>query len=46
MTKLIKGTDNREQILKEIAAEVKQIKKKLGVVPGLVTIIATLKVED
>jgi len=43
---LIKGTDIREQILKEIAVEVKQIKEKHGVVPGLVTIITTHKVED
>ena len=45
-TKLIRGTDTRKQILSQIAAEVKQIKKKPGSVPGLVTLIATLKVED
>jgi methylenetetrahydrofolate dehydrogenase (NADP+) / methenyltetrahydrofolate cyclohydrolase len=37
--KLIKGTDIREEILEEIAAEVKDIKSKKGVVPGLVTIL-------
>jgi len=37
--KLIKGTDIREQILKEITDEVAQIKEKHGVVPGLVTIL-------
>jgi len=37
--KLIKGTEIREQILAEIAEEVAQIKKKHGVVPGLVTIL-------
>jgi methylenetetrahydrofolate dehydrogenase (NADP+)/methenyltetrahydrofolate cyclohydrolase len=37
--KLIKGTEIREQILEEITAEVKQIKEKHGVVPGLVTIL-------
>lgn len=37
--KLIKGTDIREEILEEIAAEVKEIKEKKGVVPGLVTIL-------
>jgi methylenetetrahydrofolate dehydrogenase (NADP+)/methenyltetrahydrofolate cyclohydrolase len=37
--KLIKGTEIREQILAEIAEEVVQIKKKNGVVPGLVTIL-------
>jgi len=37
--KLIKGTEIREQILGEIAEEVAQIKKKHGVVPGLVTIL-------
>jgi len=36
---LIKGTEIREQILEEITAEVKQIKEKHGVVPGLVTIL-------
>ncbi|MGD8992100.1 MAG: bifunctional methylenetetrahydrofolate dehydrogenase/methenyltetrahydrofolate cyclohydrolase FolD [Desulfobacterales bacterium] len=37
--KLIKGTEIREEILKEIAAEVKEIKEKHGAVPGLVTIL-------
>jgi methylenetetrahydrofolate dehydrogenase (NADP+) / methenyltetrahydrofolate cyclohydrolase len=37
--KLIKGTDIREEILEEIAAEVKDIKAKKGKVPGLVTIL-------
>ncbi|MDH3885703.1 MAG: bifunctional methylenetetrahydrofolate dehydrogenase/methenyltetrahydrofolate cyclohydrolase FolD [Desulfobacterales bacterium] len=37
--KLIKGTEIREEILKEIADEVKEIKEKHGVVPGLVTIL-------
>ena len=37
--KLIKGTEIREEILKEIADEVKQIKEKHGAVPGLVTIL-------
>jgi methylenetetrahydrofolate dehydrogenase (NADP+) / methenyltetrahydrofolate cyclohydrolase len=37
--KLILGTEIREQILSEIAEEVKQIKAKHGVVPGLVTIL-------
>jgi methylenetetrahydrofolate dehydrogenase (NADP+) / methenyltetrahydrofolate cyclohydrolase len=37
--KLILGTEIREQILGEIAEEVKQIKEKHGVVPGLVTIL-------
>jgi len=37
--KLILGTEIREEILKEIEEEVKQIKKKHGVVPGLVTIL-------
>jgi methylenetetrahydrofolate dehydrogenase (NADP+)/methenyltetrahydrofolate cyclohydrolase len=36
---LIMGTEIREQILEEITAEVKQIKEKHGVVPGLVTIL-------
>ena len=31
--KLIKGTEIREEILKEITAEVKEIKEKHGVVP-------------
>ena len=37
--KLIKGTEIREEILEEIAAEVNEIKEKHGVVPGLVTIL-------
>ena len=37
--KLIKGTEIREVILEEIEEEVKQIKEKHGVVPGLVTIL-------
>jgi methylenetetrahydrofolate dehydrogenase (NADP+)/methenyltetrahydrofolate cyclohydrolase len=37
--KLIKGTEIREEILKEIADEVKEIKEKHGAVPGLVTIL-------
>ena len=37
--KLIKGTEIREEILKEIAAEVKEIKEKYEAVPGLVTIL-------
>jgi methylenetetrahydrofolate dehydrogenase (NADP+) / methenyltetrahydrofolate cyclohydrolase len=37
--KLIQGTEVREEILKEIEEEVKQIKKKHGIVPGLVTIL-------
>jgi methylenetetrahydrofolate dehydrogenase (NADP+)/methenyltetrahydrofolate cyclohydrolase len=37
--KLIKGTEIREQILEEIAEEVKQIKEKHNKVPGLVTIL-------
>jgi methylenetetrahydrofolate dehydrogenase (NADP+)/methenyltetrahydrofolate cyclohydrolase len=37
--KLIKGTEIREEILKEIADEVKAIKEKHGAVPGLVTIL-------
>ena len=37
--KLIQGTEIRDQILKEIAAEVEQIREKHGVVPGLVTIL-------
>jgi methylenetetrahydrofolate dehydrogenase (NADP+)/methenyltetrahydrofolate cyclohydrolase len=36
---LIKGTEIRDQILKEIEADVKEIKEKHGVVPGLVTIL-------
>ena len=37
--KLIKGTEIREEILKEIADEVKEIKEKYEAVPGLVTIL-------
>ena len=37
--KLIKGTEIRDTILKEIEADVKEIKEKHGVVPGLVTIL-------
>jgi methylenetetrahydrofolate dehydrogenase (NADP+)/methenyltetrahydrofolate cyclohydrolase len=37
--KLIKGTEIREEILKEIADEVKELKEKHGAVPGLVTIL-------
>jgi methylenetetrahydrofolate dehydrogenase (NADP+)/methenyltetrahydrofolate cyclohydrolase len=37
--KLIMGTEIRETILEEIAAEVKAIKEKHGVVPGLVTVL-------
>jgi methylenetetrahydrofolate dehydrogenase (NADP+)/methenyltetrahydrofolate cyclohydrolase len=37
--KLIKGTEIRDEILKEIEADVKDIKEKKGVVPGLVTIL-------
>ena len=37
--KLIKGTEIREEILNEIADEVKEIKEKHGAVPGLVTIL-------
>ncbi len=37
--KLIKGTEIREEILKEIEDEVKEIKEKHGQVPGLVTIL-------
>jgi len=37
--KLIKGTEIREEILEEIAAEVEEIKAKHGAVPGLVTIL-------
>ncbi|MFW6052419.1 MAG: bifunctional methylenetetrahydrofolate dehydrogenase/methenyltetrahydrofolate cyclohydrolase FolD [Desulfosalsimonas sp.] len=36
---LIKGTEIREQILEEIEKEVKEIKEKHNVVPGLVTIL-------
>ncbi len=37
--KLIMGTEIREAILEELAAEVKAIQAKYGVVPGLVTIL-------
>jgi methylenetetrahydrofolate dehydrogenase (NADP+)/methenyltetrahydrofolate cyclohydrolase len=37
--KLIMGTEIRETILEELAAEVKAIQAKHGVVPGLVTIL-------
>ena len=37
--KLIKGTEIREEILKEIEADVNKIKDEHGVVPGLVTIL-------
>ena len=37
--KLIKGTEIRDQILKEIEEDVKKIKEAHGVVPGLVTIL-------
>jgi methylenetetrahydrofolate dehydrogenase (NADP+)/methenyltetrahydrofolate cyclohydrolase len=37
--KLIKGTDIREEILKEIEEEVRKIKATHGQVPGLVTIL-------
>jgi methylenetetrahydrofolate dehydrogenase (NADP+)/methenyltetrahydrofolate cyclohydrolase len=37
--KLIKGTEIREEILKEIEGEVKKIKDQHGKVPGLVTIL-------
>ncbi len=37
--KIIKGTEIRDVILKEIEAEVNEIKEKHGVVPGLVTIL-------
>ncbi len=37
--KIISGTKIREQILAEITDEVKEIKEKHGVVPGLVTIL-------
>ena len=37
--KIISGTEIREQILEEIEKEVKEIKVKHGVVPGLVTIL-------
>ncbi len=37
--KLIKGTEIRDEILKELKAEVEKIKEEHGVVPGLVTIL-------
>jgi methylenetetrahydrofolate dehydrogenase (NADP+)/methenyltetrahydrofolate cyclohydrolase len=37
--KIISGTEIREQILEEIETEVKEIKEKHGIVPGLVTIL-------
>lgn len=37
--KLIKGTEIRDKILEEIAAETAKIKEEHGVVPGLVTIL-------
>jgi methylenetetrahydrofolate dehydrogenase (NADP+)/methenyltetrahydrofolate cyclohydrolase len=37
--KLIKGTEIRDEILKEIEGDVKKIKDEHGVVPGLVTIL-------
>src|SRR5210317_2219249 len=37
--KIISGTEIREKILEEIAAEVTEIKEKHGIVPGLVTIL-------
>ena len=37
--KLIKGTEIRDIILKEIESDVNEIKEKHGVVPGLVTIL-------
>jgi methylenetetrahydrofolate dehydrogenase (NADP+)/methenyltetrahydrofolate cyclohydrolase len=37
--KIISGTEVREQILEEIAAEVEEIKEKHNIVPGLVTIL-------
>ena len=37
--KIISGTEIRETILEEIAAEVKKIKEKKGIVPGLLTIL-------
>jgi methylenetetrahydrofolate dehydrogenase (NADP+)/methenyltetrahydrofolate cyclohydrolase len=37
--KLIKGTEIRDEILKELKEEVDKIKKEQGVVPGLVTIL-------
>lgn len=37
--KLIKGTEIRDEILKELKVEVEKIKEEHGVVPGLVTIL-------
>ena len=37
--KLIKGTEIRDEILKEIEGDIKKIKEEHGVVPGLVTIL-------
>jgi len=37
--KIIKGTEVRDEILKEIKEEVEKIKEERGVVPGLVTIL-------
>lgn len=37
--RLIKGTEIRDEILKEVKAEVDKIKQEHGVVPGLVTIL-------
>ena len=37
--KLIKGTEIRDEILKEIEAGVNEVKEKHGIVPGLVTIL-------
>jgi len=37
--KVIKGTEVRDEILKELKAEVDKIQKEHGVVPGLVTIL-------
>ncbi len=37
--KIVKGTEIRDEILKELKAEVDKIKEEHGVVPGLVTIL-------
>jgi len=37
--KLIKGTEIRDEILKELEEDIKKIKEEHGVVPGLVTIL-------
>ena len=37
--KIVKGTEVRDEILKELKAEVDKIKEEHGVVPGLVTIL-------